>query len=71
MYRFDNGYGASVIRHDMSYGHESGLWELAVLRFVKDRWDICYTTDIADDVVGHLDGEEVEALLQKISQLSQ
>lgn len=28
--RFDNGYGASVVRFTYSYGFEQGLWELAV-----------------------------------------
>ena len=27
-FKFNNGYGASVIRHDSSYGSEKGLWEL-------------------------------------------
>ena len=27
VYEFPNGYGASVIKHDYSYGGKSGLWE--------------------------------------------
>ena len=31
VYKFDNGYGASVIQHEGSYGSHKGRWELAVL----------------------------------------
>ena len=30
-YKFDNNYGASVIKHDYSYGGKNGLWELCLL----------------------------------------
>ena len=28
VYSFSNGYGASVVKHDFSYGGKQGLWEL-------------------------------------------
>ena len=31
IYKFPNGYGASVIKGPYSYGGPDGLWELAVL----------------------------------------
>lgn len=64
-YEFENGYGASAICHQGSYGHEDGLWELAVL------WqgDLCYTTPIANDVIGHLTEAEVEHYLEEIKAL--
>ena len=65
IYKFDNGYGASVIKHDYSYGGRDGLWELAVL---KDD-ELCYTTPITEDVIGHLSWENVENYLQKIKEL--
>ena len=65
-YKFDNGYGASVIKHDMSYGGKKGLYELAVLD--KDG-SLCYNTPITEDVIGHLTFGEVDKLLVEISHL--
>ena len=63
---FDNGYGASVVKHQYSYGGDRGLYELAVLD--KDG-QLCYTTAITNDVIGYLTEEDVEELLIKIQQL--
>jgi|688.fasta_scaffold620495_2 hypothetical protein len=63
---FDNGYGASVVRHMMSYGGKLGLFELAVLD--KDE-ELTYDTPITNDVVGHLTPEEVTNYLIKIQEL--
>lgn len=63
-YKFDNGYGASVIKHDFSHGGKKGLYELAVLD--KDG-GLCYDTPITEDVIGHLTMGEVENLLAEIS----
>lgn len=55
IFRFENGYGASVINHSGSYGVE-----LAVLRFTgegTDDWELCYTTPITDDVIGWIQDE--------------
>ena len=46
---FDNGYGASIIHGDGSYG-----LELAV--FTRD--GLCYDTDITDDVIGNIKTKE-------------
>ena len=57
---FPNGYGASIINHDGSYG-----LEMAVL------WndELCYSTPITDDVLGHLTQEELEMYLQLVMDL--
>ncbi len=65
-YSFENGYGASVIQHDHSYGNESGKWEIAVLDNVGD---LCYDTPITEDVLGHLTFGDVEDVLGRISRL--
>ena len=66
MYEFPNGYGASVVKHRGSYGYDKGLWELAVLDFDGS---LCYTTEITNDVIGHLNDPEVDRLLRRIEQL--
>jgi len=66
VYKFDNGYGASVVKHDFSYGGKKGLYELAVL---DNEGALCYTTPITEDVVGHLSMGEVDKLLVEISHL--
>jgi hypothetical protein len=73
IHRFDNGYGASVICNEFSYGVNQGLKELAVIKFYADNldsWFLCYTTPITEDVIGYLKDEEVDALLAKIEALS-
>jgi hypothetical protein len=72
IYRFANGYGASVVRFPGSYGYEKGLWELAVIRFNSEDiydWRINYKTPITKDVIGYLDNLRVNALLEQIEAL--
>jgi hypothetical protein len=63
---FDNGYGASVVSHIMSYGGKLGLYELAVL---DKEGGLTYDTPITNDVVGHLTPEKVTNYLIKIQEL--
>ena len=67
IYKFSNGYGASVVRHNSSMGNNKGLYELAVLD--KDG-SLCYDTPITNDVIGSLKFEEAEDICYKISQLT-
>jgi len=66
LYKFKNGYGASVIHSQYLYGGDSGLLELAVLG--KDG-RISYDTPITNDVVGHLDADEAFDILKRIEKL--
>lgn len=63
---FENGYGASVVKTQYSYGGDRGLYELAVM---KDN-EIHYDNPVAGgDVVGYLSEEEVSKLLTQIQKL--
>jgi hypothetical protein len=70
IFRFDNNYGASVIKCRGSYGYKEDLWELAVMQFdADDERHLCYDTEITEDVIGHLTDEEVRTYLGKIKEL--
>jgi len=62
---FDNGYTASIVCNDMSYGSDRGLFEIAILY----RDNIVYDTGLTEDVIGFLDFQEVADTLKKIEQL--
>ena len=63
---FENGYGASVVRHEYSYGGKDGLYELAVL---NSDGELCYDTPVTNDVIGYLRDIDVTDVLAKIQQL--
>ena len=66
VYKFDNGYGASVVCNFGSYGAKDGLFEVAVLK--GD--DICYDTNITNDVIGWCDFGKVAEILERVKNLS-
>ena len=67
IYTFNNGYGASVICNQSSYGSDNGLFELAVLD--KDG-EICYDTTITSDVIGYMTHDHVARVLKDIEDLT-
>lgn len=82
LYRFANGYGASVVQFTMlgglsggdswsgSYGAGAGLWELAVIRWTSDNgFHLTYDTPITEDVVGYLSEAEVQDHLRQVEAL--
>lgn len=69
VFRFENDYGASLIKRPGSYGYRKDLWELAVLYFDGDEREITYDTEITDDVLGYLTDEEVIMYLEQIRDL--
>lgn len=69
-FKFENGYGASVIKHYGSYGYQEDEFELAVLKFDEDGTEsLCYNTPITDNVIGWLTNDEVLETLNKIKNL--
>ena len=76
VFRFPNGFGASVVKRVFSgglsgtYGATEGRYELAVLAFSsEDSRGLTYETPITNDVLGWLTPDEVEAHLQAIANL--
>lgn len=68
IYKFPNGYGASVIKLNYIY-FELGI-EIAVLRFYKNgNWHIDYCTPITNDVICGLSEEARDEVLQQIFEL--
>ena len=64
---FDNGYGASVVKHQYSYGGNKGLYELAVL---DSNGNLHYDNPVAQgDVVGYLREEDVTDAMLLIQKL--
>ncbi len=64
--QFPNGYGASIVQGEHTYGGKDGLYELAV--FGQDG-HISYDTPITNDVLGYLSELEVEKTLTNIKNL--
>lgn len=73
VFKFENGYGASVVKNPYSYGGDEGLWELAVVLVYENEgklsWKLVYDTPITEDVLGWLTWEEVEETLKQIEEL--
>ena len=62
IFKFPNGFGASIVNHDMSYG-----LELALLY----DGNLVYHSKITNDVIGGLTPCRARNVLKKIAKLSQ
>ena len=67
---FPNGYGVSVVRFPGSYGYEDGTYEVAVIKGTQENWDLCYDTELTDDIFGHCDETDVENILHDVSEIN-
>ena len=65
IYKFHNGYEASVIIGELTHGGGQGYFELAV----RQAGRIVYDTPITDDVLGYLTFHEVVNALEAIKAL--
>lgn len=71
-FKFDNEYGASVVKHFGSYGYEDDLFELGVVWYGDNEFgNLTYNTDITNDVIGYLTNEQVLELLERIKNLDE
>ena len=70
---FPNGYGISVVRFKSPFGGGSftngDQWEVAVLKGNHEDWDLCYDTDITNNVIGYLTDNEVTEIMGRIQNL--
>lgn len=66
LYRFDNGYGASVVNNMWSRGTE-----MAVIKWNGNNFHLVYDTPVTDDVINYLDEDGVCEHLERISQLTE
>jgi hypothetical protein len=64
--QFENGFGASIVKHQYSYGGPAGLYELAV---IDSEGQLTYETPITDDVLGYLSEDDVERYVNEIKNL--
>ena len=65
LYRFENGYGASVVNNFASRGTE-----MAVIKWNGNDFRLVYDTPITGDVINWMDETEVEEALERISSLT-
>ena len=77
VYKFPNGFGASIVRFRLPYGSYGSYTsdetevELAVIEFGSDDdWTLTYKTKITNDVIGHLKEKELIKTLNNIFKLA-
>ncbi len=78
IFRFPNGYGASIVKMYGSYGWDQDNWELAVILFEEEtdtlkttEWIVVYPKQIVSQgcTIGNQTDEDIVDLLRKIKEL--
>ena len=70
VYRFDNGMGASVETQNGKFPFAFSITATVRKPNHGDKFELDYTTEITDDVIGYLAEFEVDVLLERIADLS-
>ena len=66
---FPGGYGLSVVRFKHPYSTryssytDDKTWEVAIIKGTKDQWEICYDTELTNDVLGHQTKEDINKII--------
>ncbi|MCW2918553.1 MAG: putative bacteriophage protein [Actinomycetia bacterium] len=63
VYRFPNGYGASVVAWDTEPA------ELRVVRWHRNQYRLDYSTPITLEAIGRPDDDEIQDLLERVRAL--
>lgn len=63
---FENGWGVSVVSHELSYGGAEGLFEVAV---IDHNEEIQYDSGVTSDVIGWLDFRGVADVMVQVKEL--
>jgi len=68
---FENGYGVSVVGgHPGLYGNGVDTFEVAVIHGHDGKgWEICYSTDITNDVMAWRSKDELVEAMLRVSSL--
>lgn len=71
---FPNGYGVSVVRFKLpsgggSYTSSDNDWEVAILIGDQQHWDLCYITELTDDVLRWQSDEDVTNIMKHLQRL--
>ena len=70
IFRFENGYGAGIVKMLSTHYHPEDLWELSVMKFYdKCHCDLAYDVPMEDYIYDHLTDEDVRNLLVRIKEL--
>jgi hypothetical protein len=70
-FKFDNNYGASIVRGPYTYGGGEGLFEMACIKYERnsDDYDLYYDDGMWTDVRGYLTIEDIDELLEFIKNM--
>jgi hypothetical protein len=70
-----NGYGISVVRFKIpgssGYGSycDENTWEVAILKGTQNNFELCYDTEITNDVLGFQTEDDINNILGKLRRI--